>query len=71
MSKGRFFSKEELIYQKTFNNGSYVMDMFTYKKDYIKLLKKAIKKNKALTQDDFISIYGKKNVKYLEELANI
>jgi len=70
MSCGRFFSKEELAYEQTFDNSGYVLDMFSYEKGYMKLIKKAIREKKALTREDFIDLYGLKNVELLESLAN-
>ncbi len=71
MSCGRFFSKEELEYEQTFDNGGYVLDMFSYEKGYMRLIKKAIREKKAITRADFESLYGKDNAEYLEYLANV
>jgi len=70
MSCGRFFSKYELEYEESFDNSGYVLDMFTYEDGYEKLLKKAIKEKKALTREDFISLYGLEGVELLESLAH-
>jgi len=70
MSCGRFFSKYELEYEETFSNSGYVLDMFSHEDGYEKLLKKALKKNTPIKRDDFISLYGLKNVELLESLAD-
>lgn len=69
MSCGRFLTQVEKDYYKSFKESSLVWDMFTYEDAYEPLLKSAIKNNKALIREDFVLLYGEKNVKYLEDLA--
>ncbi len=67
----RFVTQVEKDYYESFKESSLVWDMFTHEDGYEKLLKSAIKNNKALTRDDFVLLYGEKNVKLLERLANV
>ena len=65
----RFVTQVEKDYYKAFKESSLVWDMYTYEDGYEKLLRGAIKNNKALTREDFVLLYGEKDVKYLEDLA--
>ena len=65
----RFLTQVEKDYYEAFKEGSLVWDMYTYDKRYEKLLRSAIKNNKALKREDFVLLYGEKDVKYLEDLA--
>jgi len=69
MSGGRFITKEELEYQKRFDNGGYVIQMFTYEEGYKKLLKRALREDRPLTREDFLALYGEESLSYLEEMA--
>lgn len=67
---GRFLTQVEKDYYEAFKKGSLVWNMFTYDAGYEKLLRSAIKNNKALKREDFVLLYGEEQVKYLEDLAD-
>jgi len=69
MSGARIITQEELEYQKRFDNGGYVIRMFTYEEGYKKLLKRALKEDKPLTREDFLALYEEESLLYLEEMA--
>jgi len=66
----RFITELEKEYYAKFKKSRLISIMFSYEKEYNKLLKKAIKEGVPLIRDDFVEIYGEEMVSYLGSLSN-